>query len=140
MYIPLTNSLECLGRFAELDRYREMEIRMLERQLELVPEDVRARSLLAADYANSGRPEDAVRHLEMTVALRPNDSNVLYNAACTYGVLGKKAETLDLLRRALASGYANFAWPHQDPDLKFLHNDPEFLQLFPPRPREHSAP
>jgi len=140
VYIPLTNSLECLGRFAELDRYREMEIRMLERQLELVPEDVRARSLLAADYANSGRPEDAVRHLEMTVALRPNDSNVLYNAACTYGVLGKKAETLDLLRRALASGYANFAWPHQDPDLKFLHNDPEFLQLFPPRPREHSAP
>jgi serine/threonine protein kinase/Flp pilus assembly protein TadD len=135
VYIPFTNALERLGRFAELDRYREMEVRMLERQLELVPEDVRARSLLAADYANTGRADDAARHLEMTIALRPNDSNVLYNAACTYGILGKKAETLELLRRALAAGYANFAWPHQDPDLKFLHNDPDFLKLFPRRPK-----
>jgi serine/threonine protein kinase/Flp pilus assembly protein TadD len=138
VYIPFTNALERLGRFAELDRYREMEVRMLERQLELVPEDVRARSLLAADYANSGRADDAARHLEMTIALRPNDSNVLYNAACTYGILGKKAETLELLRRALAAGYANFAWPHQDPDLKFLHNDPDFLEMFPIRPKDSS--
>jgi hypothetical protein len=48
-------------------------------------------------------------------------------------VLGKKAETLDLLRRALANGYANFDWPRQDPDLSLLHDDPEFLQLFPAR-------
>lgn len=131
VYIPFTNALERLGRFSELKRYREMEILILERQLEIVPEDVRARSLLAADYAYAGRPDDAVRHLEMAVALRPNDSNVLYNACCTCGVLGKKAEALDLLRRALANGYANFDWPRQDPDLSLLHNDPEFLQLFP---------
>jgi len=131
VYVPFTNALERLGRFAELKRYREMETRILERQLEIVPEDVRARSLLAADYANMGRPDDAVRHLEMAVALRPNDSNVLYNAACTSGVLGKKAEALDLLRRSLAAGYANADWPRQDPDLKILHDDPEFLKLFP---------
>jgi serine/threonine protein kinase/Flp pilus assembly protein TadD len=131
VFIPIVNSLERLGRTSELGRYREMEMRALERQLELVPEDVRARSLLAADYANMGRHEDAVRHLEMTVALRPNDSNVLYNAACTYAVLGKKAEALDLLRRALAFGYANADWPRQDPDLNCLHDDPEFLKLFP---------
>jgi serine/threonine protein kinase/Flp pilus assembly protein TadD len=133
VFIPIVNSLERLGRTLELDRYREMEMRVLERQLELVPEDVRARSLLAADYANMGRHEDAVRHLEMTVALRPNDSNVLYNAACTYAVLGKKAEAMDGLRRALACGYANADWPGQDPDLKCLHEDTEFLKLFPPK-------
>ncbi len=133
VFIPIVNALERLGRTEELKRYRQMEMRALERQLELVPEDVRARSLLAADYANMGRAEDAVRHLEMTVALRPNDSNVLYNAACTYTVLGKKTEALDLLRRALASGYSNFDWPRQDPDLSSLHADPEFLKLFPPK-------
>jgi serine/threonine protein kinase/Flp pilus assembly protein TadD len=133
VFIPIVNALERLGRTEELKLYRQMEMRALERQLELVPEDVRARSLLAADYANLGRSEDAVRHLEMTVALRPNDSNVLYNAACTYTVLGKKAEALDLLRRALASGYSNFDWPRQDPDLISLHADPEFLKLFPPK-------
>lgn len=130
VYVPFTNALERLGRFAELKRYREMEMRILERQLDIVPEDVRARSLLAADYAYSGRPDDAVRHLEMAVALRPNDSNVLYNAACTYGVLGKKADALDLLRRSLAAGYANVDWPQQDPDLEILHDDPEFIKLF----------
>jgi serine/threonine protein kinase/Flp pilus assembly protein TadD len=133
VFIPIVNALERLGRTEELKRYRQMEMRALERQLELVPEDVRARSLLAADYANMGRAEDAVRHLEMTVALRPNDSNVLYNAACTYAVLGKKTDALDLLRRALASGYSNFDWPRQDPDLSSLHADPEFLKLFPPK-------
>jgi serine/threonine protein kinase/Tfp pilus assembly protein PilF len=133
VFVPIVNCLERLGRTDELKRYREMEMRALERQLELVPEDVRARSLLAADYANMGRAEDAARHLEMAVALRPNDSNVLYNAACTYAVLGKKAETLELLRRSLAAGYANPDWPGQDPDLNSVHDDPEFLKLFPPK-------
>ena len=131
VYIPFTNALERLGRFSELRRYREMEILILERQLEIMPEDVRARSLLAADYAYAGRPDDAVRHLEMAVALRPNDSNVLYNSCCCYGVLGKKAEALELLKRALANGYANFDWPRQDPDLSLLHDDPEFQRMFP---------
>jgi serine/threonine protein kinase/cytochrome c-type biogenesis protein CcmH/NrfG len=130
VFIPIVNALERLGRTSQLQRFRELEMNALERQLELVPEDVRARSLLAADYANMGRADDAVRHLEMTVALRPNDSNVLYNAGCTYAVLGKKQEALALLRRSLDAGYANFDWPRQDPDLKSLHNDPDFLQLF----------
>jgi len=80
-----------------------------------------------------GRAEDAVRHLEMAIALRPDDSNVLYNSACTYCVLGKKADALELIRRALAHGYANFDWPQQDPDLNLIHNDPEFVKLFPPK-------
>jgi Flp pilus assembly protein TadD len=83
----------------------------------MVPEDVRARGLLAADYANVGRADDAVRHAEMAVALRTNDSSVLYNAACTYGVLGRKAEALALLRRSFEAGYSNWDWPRQDPDL-----------------------
>jgi len=132
VFIPFVNALERLGYTDELTRYREMEMHTLERQLELVPEDVRARSLLAADYANMGRSDDAARHLEMAVALRPHDSNVLYNAACTYAVLGKKTETLELLRRALASGYSNADWPRQDPDLRLVHSDPEFVKLFPP--------
>jgi serine/threonine protein kinase/Flp pilus assembly protein TadD len=131
VFVPFVNSLERLGRTSELNRYRELEVSSLERQLDLVPEDVRARSLLAADYATMGRKDDAVRHLEMTVALRPNDSNILYNAACTYAVLGKKEQVLDLLRRALAMGYSNNDWPRQDPDLASVHNDPEFMKMFP---------
>jgi non-specific serine/threonine protein kinase len=135
VYIPYTNSLDRLGNTAVSRRFREMEMLVLERQLEMVPEDVRARGLLAADYANIGRADDAVRHAEMAVALRPSDSSVLYNAACTYGVLRKKPEALALLKRAKEAGYSNDHWPRLDPDLMCLHGEPEFDTLFPPMDR-----
>ncbi len=132
VYIPCTNALERLGKTEIARRFREMEMLVLERQLEIVPEDVRARVLLAADYAQIGRSDDAIRQSEMAVALRPNDSSVLYNAACTYGRLGKKAEALVMLHRAKDAGYSKGGWIHQDPDLFCLHDDPEFNHLFPP--------
>jgi serine/threonine protein kinase/Flp pilus assembly protein TadD len=136
-YIPYTNALDRLGKNDKARRFREMEVLILERQLETVPEDVRARVLLAADYANLGRKEDAIRHAEMAVALRPSDGNVLYNAACTYGVLGRKAEALVMIRRAKEAGYANTDWPRIDPDLACIHDDPEFKSLFP-APASHA--
>jgi serine/threonine protein kinase/Flp pilus assembly protein TadD len=110
-YIPYTNALDRMGKLDKARRFREMEVAILERQLEAVPEDVRARVLLAADYANLGRKDDAIRHAEMAVALRPNDGNVLYNAACTFGVLGRKSEALAMIQRAKQAGYANTDWP-----------------------------
>ena len=129
VYVPYIMSLERLG---EKDRPRQLRERMsaaLERQLELVPEDVRARILLAANYATTGREADATRHLQTAVALRPGDGSTLYNAACTYGILQKKAEALDTLRRARDAGYSNLEWASRDPDLACLHDDPEFKRL-----------
>jgi len=130
MYIPFVNVLEALGQKEASNRLRDREIHVLEKQLETVPEDVRARILLAADYATVGREADAVRELQKAVALRPFDSNILYNAACTYGVMGKKPEALDMLKRAKEAGQSNFEWARRDPDLACLHGDPEFEQLF----------
>ena len=53
---------------------RERGIHALEKQLDTVPEDVRARMLLAGYYAAVGRREDGVRQLQTAVALRPRDS------------------------------------------------------------------
>jgi len=132
VYIPYTNIFEGLGRREDADRLRAREIVVLEHQLEDVPEDVRARILLAADYAATGREADAVRELQKAVDLRPHDSNILYNAACTYGVISRKAEALDLLKRAKAAGYQNLEWTRRDPDLACLHGEPEFERLFDP--------
>ena len=130
MFIPYMNALERLGDAEASRRLREREMKVLEQQLELVPEDVRARILLAADYGSLGREEDAIRHLQMAVALRPNDPSVLYNAACTYGVLERKAEALEMLKRAKDAGYANVDWIRKDPDLACIHDTPEFKALF----------
>ncbi len=59
--------------------------------------------------ANSSQDaEESIRHLQTAIALRPGDANTLYNAACTYGVLKKKAEALDALKKAVAAGYGEF--------------------------------
>jgi len=134
VYIPYINSLQGLERKDLADLLRHGQMRVLERQLEQVPEDVRARILLASDYADSGRESDSIRHLQTAVALRPSDSNVLYNAACTYAQLQKKAEALEMLRKAIASGYQRLEWARRDPDLACLHDDPEFLRLVSPQP------
>jgi Flp pilus assembly protein TadD len=95
-----------------------------------VPEDVRARILLATYLAYLGEHADeSIRHLQTAVALRPGDPNTLYNAACTYGVLGKKAEALETLKKAFAAGYGNHTWAANDSDLDCLHDNPEFQKL-----------
>jgi Flp pilus assembly protein TadD len=102
---------------------------VLQRQLELVPEDVRARIFLANLYARRKTDDLAVRELEMAVTMRPKDSNILYNAACTYGIMEKKSNALTLLKRAREAGYSNLVWALRDPDLACLHDDPEFRHL-----------
>ena len=129
VYVPYTVSVERLGEKGRAQQLRERMNAVLEQQLELVPEDVRARILLAGNYANAGKADDAIRHLHTAVALRPGDSNVLYNAACTYGVLQKKAEALDMLRRAREAGYGNLEWAARDPDLACVRDDPEFKKI-----------
>ena len=75
-------------------------------------------------------------HAKIAVAMRPSDANILYNAACTYGLLGMKREALDAFRRSVEAGYFNTAWCTQDPDLKILHEDPEFKKLVGERARK----
>lgn len=40
-----------------------------------------------------------------------------------------KAEALDAFRRSVDAGYHNSEWCAQDPDVKILHEDPEFKKL-----------
>ena len=129
VYIPITNSLEALGQKELARMLRERGILALEKQLDTVPEDVRARMLLAGYYAAVGRREEAVRQLQTAVALRPRDSNVLYNAACTYALLQQPVEALEMLKAAKEAGWANLDWAKRDPDLISLRTDPEFDQL-----------
>jgi non-specific serine/threonine protein kinase len=128
-YLPYSNALSLLGRKDEAAQVDLQLIGALERQLELVPDDVRARVLLSSKYAGSGRHDDAIRHVQTALALRPGDSNVLYNAACTYGLLGLKSEALEVFRKAVEAGYGNKEWAARDTDLDCLHDVPEFRAM-----------
>ena len=77
----------------------------------------------------TGRGDDARRHLETAITLRPNDSSTLYNAACCYALLKEKSHALETLKKAITAGYANMEWISKDPDLQILYDDPEFQHL-----------
>jgi serine/threonine protein kinase/Flp pilus assembly protein TadD len=135
-FIAYRLCFERLGRQEETRKITQQMIKSLRQQLELVPEDVRARVLLACNLAMSRDEQDldeTVRHLQTAVALRPGDPNTLYNAACTYGVMGKKEEALDMVKKANAAGFTNLNWIANDPDLACLHDLPEFQSLVSPK-------
>jgi serine/threonine protein kinase/Flp pilus assembly protein TadD len=131
--VPLINSLERLGRVADAERLRRREMEVMQDQLQRFPDDVRARILLAADLAMFGDAAGAAMQVKIAVAMRPTDANILYNAACTYGVLGMKGDAMEMFRRSVEAGYSNVDWCKQDPDLKILQDDPEFKKLSEPR-------
>jgi serine/threonine protein kinase/Flp pilus assembly protein TadD len=128
-YIPYHVCMKRLGLLKEAEKLRLRMVAVLRQQLELVPEDVRARILLSSNLASSGEVDECIRHLQTAVALRPNDPNILYNAACTYGVMTRKAEALAMLKKAIAAGWGNPNWAARDSDLDCLHDDPEFRKL-----------
>jgi TolB-like protein/Flp pilus assembly protein TadD/predicted Ser/Thr protein kinase len=128
-YIPFGLCIDRVASREESNRFRERMTAVLRQQLETVPEDVRARILLATNLANGGEAEESIRHLQTAVALRPNDGNTLYNAACTYGALGRKPEALETLKKAIAAGYGNLNWAARDYDLECLRDNPEFRKL-----------
>jgi non-specific serine/threonine protein kinase len=130
MFPPYLNSLGRLERKKEAEELRQRMCKVLRQQLELVPEDVRARILLAGNLASFEQErEECIRHLQTAVTLRPGDPNILYNAACTYGVLGKESEALETFRKAVAAGYTNLNWASRDSDLDCLHDNAEFQKL-----------
>ena len=70
-----------------------------------------------------------MREIRRALELRPDDTNILYNAACVYGLLEDKGEALALLRRLKQAGILNADWARRDTDLACLHQDAEFLAL-----------
>jgi non-specific serine/threonine protein kinase len=103
----------------------------LENHLKQVPEDARARILLASNYADIGRSDDALRELNLAVTLRANEASILYNAACVYCGLQRKPDAVDALRKAWEAGFKDAVWARRDPDLASLHGDPDFDRLYP---------
>ena len=72
-----------------------------------------------------------MREANLAMVLRPNEAAVLYNAACTFCSLNKRAEAIDALKRAHRAGLTDAIWTRRDPDLAPLHGDPEFEALYP---------
>jgi serine/threonine protein kinase/Flp pilus assembly protein TadD len=130
-YVPISNALGALGKSELRKNIVQRRMAALENHLKQVPEDARARILLGGDYAEVGREEDALRETGLAITLRANEASILYNAACNYCGLKRKAEAMDALRKAWDGGFKDATWARRDPDLALLHDDPEFQRMYP---------
>jgi tetratricopeptide (TPR) repeat protein len=131
VYVPIANALGALGKREEYRNLLLRRIVALENHLKQVPEDARARILMAADYAELDRVQDALRELNLAITLRANEASILYNAACTFALLQRKLEAMDTLKKAWEAGFKDATWARRDPDLAILHGEPEFDKLYP---------
>ena len=128
--IPIANALGALGKTDALTNFSHRMIASFEAHVRKVPEDARARVLLANANATLGRVDEAKREADLAVALRPDDTMILYNIACVFCLMGNAKDAMNSLRKACDAGYSATAWAKQDPDLALLHGDPEFESLF----------
>jgi non-specific serine/threonine protein kinase len=131
IYVPLINAAGALGKTNVTQSLLQRRIQALEKHVAEVPEDARARTQLAIGYAVTGRLEDGLRETKLALVLRPNETTVLYNAACAYCMMKMKPEALDALAKAWESGFRDVSWARRDPDLQMLHGEPEFERMYP---------
>jgi len=131
IYVPILNALAALGRKDAVLNLTMRRLEALEQHLAEVPDDARARMQLAISFALLNRAEEAVREVNVAMMLRPNDATTLYNSACAFCMLDRRADALAALKKAWTAGFKDSVWARRDPDLAILHDDPEFLKLYP---------
>jgi serine/threonine protein kinase/Flp pilus assembly protein TadD len=118
-----------LGREADAVAAHQRSVQIIQRHVELNPEDARAWYLGAGSWAHLGQRERALEWGDRAVTLDPTDAGVLYNVACINGVLGRQERALDILEQAVQSGFGHREWIEHDPDLESLRGHPRYQAL-----------
>jgi len=126
----LENIERGLGRQEERMLYGEMAVKRAREAMRQNPEWSRPPQLVAPVLAGMGRREEAIEWLERSVALDPDDSQTLYNAACTWTQLGDAEKAFELLDRWLPiAGREKRMWLNIDCDFDPIREDPRFKRL-----------
>jgi tetratricopeptide (TPR) repeat protein len=107
----------------------DIEITFMEGVVKRDPRYVEALQILGDDYTRRGRYGDGLRIDERLANLRPDDSLVLYNLACSYSLTDRVDQALESLEKALSMGYRDFKWLAEDPDLQNVRRHPRYQKI-----------
>src|SRR5271168_4950780 len=90
---------------------------------------VEALQILGDDYTRRGRYAEGLKIDECLCRLRPADSLVHYNLACSYSLTQQFDQAVETLEAALNLGYRDFKWLAQDPDLENLREHAAYKKI-----------
>ena len=121
--------LRALNRHEEARRADKEVLRVVERNVELYPEDARALYLGAGASLLLGDRDRCLEWLTRALEIDPEESSILYNAACSYSLMGETDQAIDLLEKAIRNGFGHKEWIENDPDFASLRDHPRFQAL-----------
>jgi adenylate cyclase len=122
-------ALAALGRDAEAGPAYQRALEIVDRHLEMNPDDPRAATVRAVALYRTGHPAEGLAAAERALAVDSEDLGVRYNVACLYSLEGETERALDLLEQVAKRGFGAREWYAHDPDLDPIRDDPRFARI-----------
>jgi non-specific serine/threonine protein kinase len=107
VYVPIYNALGALGKKDAATTSARCAV--LEAHLRKVPEDARARTILAADYSSRGARRTRCARPTWLCALTQRGHR-LYNVACIFCILKRLDDAMGALQKAWNAGFKDPVW------------------------------
>src|SRR4249919_1008883 len=98
-------------------------------QAQIDPENARAHYMTAGLMQHLGVGDRGKAEMDYALRIRPDDFDVLYNAACFYALAGDADRALEVLERAVMRGEGSLQWIEHDSDFRSLQHLPRFEQI-----------
>ncbi len=130
-YAPLLvgNIYDELGRREDARAARERGVALVERHIDLHPDDARALYMGANGLVALGEKGKGLEWARQARRIDPDDPMLLYNLGCIHSLAGDVEEAVDCLERAAAGGLLQKGWYEHDGDLDPLRSHPRFKAL-----------
>jgi serine/threonine protein kinase/tetratricopeptide (TPR) repeat protein len=125
----LAMALRALGRIEE-GRVADLRgLRVVEKHVQLHPDDSRALLFGATQHLQAGDRDKCLEWVSRALAITPDEPITFYNAACNYSLAGEVDEAIKYLEKAITSGMAQKDWIAHDSDLDPIRQHPRFQAL-----------
>lgn len=118
-----------LGMETQMKQANRKSMELVRKHIELYPDDARAYYLGAIILIKDDEKEEALKWTGKAVSIAPNETKVLYNAACIYSLLGKVDLALEYFEKAVDSGYASKEWIENDSDFNNIKDHHRFKEI-----------
>ncbi len=125
VWANLAAAYEDLNQADKATAARERELSLLEQAVQQNPRDAGARSRLAFMYAKKKQRDKALSEIQTSLALAPDDSDILENVGETYEELGDRNHAVQYIQKAVQKGYSLETLKGQK-SLQGVLSDPNF--------------
>ena len=118
-----------LGRPEDARAARERGVALVEKHIDLHPDDARALYMGANGLVALGEKDKGLEWARRARRIDPDDPMLLYNLGCIHALAGDLEDAIDCLERAASGGLLQKGWYEHDGDLEPVRSHPRFKAL-----------